>query len=101
MSVGGLRFVSNLNLPVREDIIFQFKIELLGRSISMLGRVIWKEEMNEELLEYGVNFMIDQNEQTKINTLLSSYHVLLKNKHNLPSHRLTSEHINHYFKKLN
>ncbi|MGX9134104.1 EAL domain-containing protein [Rummeliibacillus sp. JY-2-4R] len=98
MSVGGLRFVSNLTLPVREDIIFQFKVELLGRSISMLGRVIWKEEMNEELLEYGVSFMIDQNEQIKINTLLSSYHVLLKNKHNLPSHRLTSEHINHYFK---
>ena len=31
MSIGGLRYISTLKLPVRGDVLFQFETEILGR----------------------------------------------------------------------
>ncbi len=100
MSIGGLRYVSKLNLPVREDMIFQFKTEILGKTITVLGTIVWKEEINEELLEYGIKLIVGQNEKMKLDTLLSSFSILLKNGHTHQSYRTTSDDINYYFKKL-
>ena len=58
ISVGGLRFVSTLKLPIRGDVIYQFKTEILGESITLNGSIVWKEEINEDLTEYGIEFNI-------------------------------------------
>ena len=34
MSIGGLRYVSTLKLPVRGDVLFQFETEILGKAIT-------------------------------------------------------------------
>ena len=87
MSIGGLRYVSTLKLPVRGDILFQFETEILGKTITLNGSIVWKEEINDDLMEYGIKFIIG-----KENKLLFldfySFNILLKNSTSLPPYRM-------------
>ncbi|MEH7248169.1 EAL domain-containing protein [Neobacillus niacini] len=98
ISVGGLRFISNLTLPTRGDAIYQFKTELLGESITLKGIIVWKEEINEDLLEYGIEFFIDEEEQAALSTLLHSFIMLLNNSTSLPPYRKVTVDKSQYFK---
>ncbi|SOC38537.1 EAL domain-containing protein [Ureibacillus acetophenoni] len=99
ISAGGLRFVSNLKLPIRGDVIYQFKTELLGESINLKGSIVWKEEMNEDITEYGIKFSLGSEEQTSVSALLNSFIILSKSSDSLPSYRKASVFgINEYFK---
>ena len=98
ISEGGLRFVSNLKLPIRGDVVYQFKTELLDESITLNGNIVWKEEINEDLVEYGVKFNIEKDEQAALSTLLDSFILLLKNNSSLPPYRKITIDKYHYFK---
>ena len=98
ISIGGLRFVSNLKLPTRGDVIYKFKSEILGQSISLNGRIVWKEEINEDLTEYGIEFSIDGEELTSLSNLLDSFIIMLNNSTSLPPYRKVSVDRVQYFK---
>ena len=51
-------YVSTLKLPVRGDVLFQFETEILGKTIKLTGSIVWKEEINEDLMEYGIEFTL-------------------------------------------
>lgn len=57
---GGLCFISNLNLPIEKNIIMRFATQLIGEEINVLGRLIWSEEIDTNLYEYGIEFTIDE-----------------------------------------
>jgi len=97
-SIGGLRFVSNLKLPIRGDVVYKFETELLGESITLNGNIVWKEEINENLLEYGVKFIIGEKEQAALSNLLDSFIILLKSNTGLPPYRKVSVGRYQYFK---
>lgn len=98
ISAGGLKFVSNIKLPIRGDVVYQFKTELLEESITLNGNIVWKEEINEDLVEYGIKFNIDEEEQAAFSTLLNSFIILLKNSTNLPPYRRVTMDKYQYFK---
>lgn len=100
MSIGGLRYISTLNLPVREDLLFEFDTQILGKSIKLLGTVIWKEEIYEELLEYGIEFIINRDERNTLEALLNSFEIFLKNGNTPPSSKILRGDKLQYFKKL-
>lgn len=91
MSIGGLRFLSTLKLPIREDIILQFEMEILDKDIQLIGNIVWKEEEHDDITEYGIKFIIQEKEQSRIGTILNSFDVLMKNSTNLPSYRMVKE----------
>lgn len=98
IGVGGLRFISNLKLPIRGDVLYQFKTELLEESVTLNGTIVWKEEINEDLMEYGIKFTIEEEEQASLSTLLNSFIVLLKSSTNLPPYRKSDVDKYQYFK---
>ena len=98
ISIGGLRFVSTLKLPIRGDVVYQFKTEILGESITLNGSIVWKEEINEDLVEYGIRFNIGEVEQASLSKLLDSFIILLNNSSNLPPYRKVSIDRYQYFK---
>lgn len=98
ISIGGLRFLSNLKLPIRGDVIYQFETELLGEAVNLRGNIVWKEEINEDLVEYGIKFIITKGEQAAFTTLLNSFIILLNNSSNLPLYRKVSVDRDQYFK---
>ena len=99
MSIGGLRYISTLKLPVRGDVLFQFETEILGRAITLNGSIVWKEEVNEDLIEYGIKFMIGKDEQASLSSLIHTLTKLLKNSTNLPPYRMVTEDTYQYFKQ--
>ena len=99
MSIGGLRYVSTLKLPVRGDVLFQFKTEILGKALNLNGSIVWKEEINEDLIEYGIKFIIEKDEQDSLSKILSTFEILLKNSTHLPPYRMVTEERYEYFKQ--
>ena len=99
MSIGGLRYVSTLKLPVRGDVLFQFKTEILGKALNLNGSIVWKEEINEDLIEYGVKFIIKKDEQDSLSKILSTFEILLKNSTHLPPYRMVTQERYEYFKQ--
>ena len=70
LSPGGLRFISYLQLPVQENIIYQFSSELNHTSFQVNGKIIWFEEIHPGIYEYGLEFTISEIERNKIVHLL-------------------------------
>ncbi|MGV3488234.1 MAG: EAL domain-containing protein [Tuberibacillus sp.] len=59
---GGLRFLSNIQLPIRPDITFQISIELMGHNEIFNGHVVWKEEV-KGIFQYGFQFDMDEKDR--------------------------------------
>ncbi|WP_052123985.1 EAL domain-containing protein [Ureibacillus manganicus] len=98
ISMGGLRFVSNLKLPIRGDVVYQFKTELLDEPVTLNGSIVWKEEINEDLVEYGIKFIIEEKELETLSTLLNTFIILLNNSNTLPAYRRVRVDKYQYFK---
>lgn len=59
IGVGGLRFSSNLELPVGKNIVYQFKIPLLNKCYHIKGNIVWKTKEKDSKIYYGASFLID------------------------------------------
>jgi diguanylate cyclase (GGDEF)-like protein/PAS domain S-box-containing protein len=101
MSIGGLRFFSNFKLPVRGDMILQFSTEILDKNIELMGRIIWKEEDNADITEYGIEFIIDEKEESYINSILNSFTVLMKSNISLDKYKMVKEDKYEYLQRKN
>lgn len=55
---GGLCFISDLKLPVTNDVILEFGFTLLDQKIKLIGMIVRRKELEDELFEYGVQFTI-------------------------------------------
>ena len=98
ISIGGLQFVSNLKLPIRGDVIYQFKTEFLGEDITLKGCIVWKDEVNEELTAHGIQFEFTKEERAKFSKLLNSFIVLASNSTSLPPYQKITVDRYEYFK---
>lgn len=76
---GGLCFISNINLPIKRDIILKFTSQLMEKEVMVYGCPIWKEEFDNNLFEYGIEFTIDENERTEITGILNQVQVRFRN----------------------
>lgn len=71
MGPGGLRFLTQLRLPVSPGITFDFHTHILGESVSLPGKIVWKQEQESDFFLYGVQFLLTPSEQTKLTKLLN------------------------------
>lgn len=97
ISVDGLKFVSTLSLQVKGDVIYQFETELLGVAVTLKGSIVWKEQVNETLTEYGIQFITNEKEQASFSITLNSFVILLKNSSTLPPYRKVDKDRYQYF----
>lgn len=82
ISLGGLKYVSNINLPVQEDLILQFTTTILGKQVQFIGKTVWKAEMGE-FWEYGFEFMMNEKERDDFSTLFNQLSLQLKHSSNI------------------
>jgi diguanylate cyclase (GGDEF)-like protein/PAS domain S-box-containing protein len=76
---GGLCFISNIDLPVRRDIILRVTTELIGEELNVQGCSVWKKIQDDNLYEYGVEFSLDENERTNLIRILNNVQIKMKN----------------------
>lgn len=76
---GGLCFISNIRLPIKKNIILQFSSQLLGKEVTCYGRLVWAEDINENVSEYGIEFTFSENDRVTLTGLLNQYQIRLHN----------------------
>lgn len=57
ISEGGMKFISNLNLPVTPLVILQSEIQLLNHNCILKGNIIRKKQLLSHRYEYGFQFV--------------------------------------------
>ena len=71
----GLKFISNLVLPVTPTIIFSFKTLVLDETLNLSGHVVWKEELLNGLYKYGVKFLHTPSEEEHLVKLFNTLQI--------------------------
>jgi len=100
MGPGGLRFVSNIRLPIKRDLVLQFTTELLGKEIKVYGCPVWMEVVLEQLYEYGVEFTFDENDRMYLTGVLNQVQVKMRNNSKFVHGRFVSNPLIGYFKQV-
>lgn len=80
IGAGGLCFYSTLKMPVSKDIILSFTTEIINQVLNFKGQIVWKEEMESDYYEYGVEFILRVTEQENLIKVLNGFQVKLKDK---------------------
>ena len=75
---GGLCFVSNIQFPLERDFTLKFKTILLGKELSAIGSPVWSQEAEDNLFEYGVKFMMAEDESEELMRTLYELQVKMK-----------------------
>ena len=73
ISPGGLKFTSNMQLPVRTDVLYQFETMMMNYKMVVNGYIVWKNEAKDGFFEYGVEFSIDGKEKEKLLKVLEKF----------------------------
>jgi hypothetical protein len=75
---GGLRFVSDIKLPVTPQVILEFETKILHHTLQLPGYIVRKIDREKILYEYGVKFTLDYNEHKELFQLLQLMSIRLK-----------------------
>lgn len=77
ISAGGIRFISDLDLPDERKILYLFETKILDQTLKLDGEILRKTE-GKSFFEYGARFIIDKEEQDSLLILLNNLTTKLK-----------------------
>jgi diguanylate cyclase (GGDEF)-like protein/PAS domain S-box-containing protein len=63
---GGLRFMVGVKLPVNSDIVLMFKTQIVNQMYVLYGVVVWYNELDNDIYEYGIQFQMKEKEQDEL-----------------------------------
>ena len=86
---GGLRFLSHMQFPVREDLILGIEFMLLGEVKTISGNIVWKEEAKNNY-QYGLEFILSEKERADLTKLLNHTAIQLRDSNLLPNSNVIS-----------
>ncbi|MGV8981478.1 PilZ domain-containing protein [Clostridium sp.] len=78
ISPSGLKFISNLTLPVNPAVIFNLKSLILHETINLFGHIVWAEESVGGLYEYGIKFIQDDSKEQYLIKLLNTLQISIR-----------------------
>lgn len=55
---GGLRFLSDLQLPISNEIVLEFRFTLMDEFLKVIGMIARREDLPDGIFAYGVQFTI-------------------------------------------
>jgi hypothetical protein len=76
---GGLCFISNIKLPVGKDFTLQFTTQLAGEMLQVFGYCVWMEMREDNLYEYGVELILDENDRSHLVRKLNKVQISIRN----------------------
>jgi hypothetical protein len=79
MGPGGLCFYLHVKIPVGNELMLRFEMELLGKPFILFGKVMWFNEVEEEkVFEYGIEFVMDDLERDSLVSELNKLAIQLR-----------------------
>lgn len=76
ISLGGLRFLSMLRLPVVTTIKLNFQVEIMNEKFNFDGSLVYKSEEKADVYSYGVSFNIQDGKKDKLANIINRLTVL-------------------------
>ncbi|MFT8310330.1 MAG: EAL domain-containing protein [Sporolactobacillus sp.] len=75
---GGLRFLSDLRFGIDSSLVLKIETTILGEKITLLGSIVWVNELKSEVFQYGFKLLIEEKERTIFSQLLNKLAMLLR-----------------------
>ncbi|MGE6754670.1 EAL domain-containing protein [Rossellomorea sp. NPDC071047] len=97
MGLGGIRFLSQIHLPVRNDVVINIETDVLGQPLLFQGHVVWKNEYTSNVYQYGLQFTISEKETFKLSKVMNQLQLELKDKSLVSEGRFLSVSAKEYF----
>ncbi|WP_162879156.1 PilZ domain-containing protein [Paraliobacillus quinghaiensis] len=74
LSPGGMRFATELDLPLNEkDFLIEVSFRFVEEDVKMVGNLVWKKEKVKRF-EYGLDALEDDNKDNQIMSFLKKIH---------------------------
>jgi diguanylate cyclase (GGDEF)-like protein/PAS domain S-box-containing protein len=83
ISLGGLCYLSNINLPIQKNMIIKFTLMIFGKELQLIGKNVWKLEENG-IWRYGFMFHFDEGQRNSFAPILNQLTIQLKKDALLP-----------------
>lgn len=99
ISIGGIKFLTTIDMPVRPDIILQFETTILNERLTMSGHIVWKQEISD-VYQYGIKFTINEKERDAIAKILNNFFIQYRNNPLVPNCSFINEEKINYLKKM-
>lgn len=100
LGIRGLRFASHLQLPVRSDITMEFTQTVMGEEINMLGNIVWKEDIGNNLFQYGIQFHPNERGEEILTRVLNQLAMNIKKNKSIPDTPFIEENITSYLQQI-
>jgi hypothetical protein len=78
IGLGGLRFLATIKLTIHRDIILEFKTEILGKTVTLQGVVVWMKELHDGVFQYGVEFSMVEGDRSALAQVLNDFALQLR-----------------------
>lgn len=84
ISLGGIKIVSLLKLPINSDMKFMFAFTLMNELFELEGTLIWKDEAKEDMFFYGVKFNLTVQDEDRLAPLINQMSALQRANKQIP-----------------
>lgn len=79
ISLGGIKILSTLKLPVHSNMIFKFNFKLLNKQFSIKGSLVWINEVKDSIFTYGVSFDLKGKDEDRLAKVINKMTLIHKN----------------------
>lgn len=83
ISASGLRFISNVKMPISEGIILDFVTHIFNDVTQFSGYIVRRNEIENNIWEYGVQFLAVEKTSSEYLEILNKLNIKLKKKYNI------------------
>jgi PAS domain S-box/diguanylate cyclase (GGDEF) domain len=98
IGAGGMRFLSSIQLAVHPGILLEIETQLLYKTIKLYGKVVWLKELESDIYQYGLEFLVNEDERTSLTRVLHTLSVQLMKNPLVPGCRFMKEDPIHYLR---
>ncbi|MGM8212808.1 EAL domain-containing protein [Virgibacillus sp. W0430] len=97
ISLGGIKILSTLRLPVNTSIKLNFSFTLVHETFDIAGNIVWKKEGNRNVFHYGISFRISESERDHLAGAINRLTVLKNTKQKITGTGFIEESPEAYF----
>lgn len=84
ISLGGIKFLSTLKLPINANIKFNFQIDVVNEHFNFDGTLVYTNEERPNIFAYGVSLQMNESKKDRLAEVINKMTVLKKVNNNIP-----------------
>jgi len=91
ISIGGIKILSLLQLPIQSSMVFKFNFTLMNSEFDLNGKIVWTNKEKDNTSIYGVSFDIDELKKEKLSGIINKMTDLLNQNERVPDTPMIDE----------